>query len=95
MARDKPDGGVRIIVNLLWPLGQSINGCVSLDIYNGIPFNLKHPTVDDVVSQIRTLGPQLLLFKIDLERAFQNPRIDPFDYPLLGLQWQGKQYVDV
>ena len=36
-----------------------------------------------------------MLFKIDLERAFRNLRIDPFDYPLLGLQWQGKRYVDV
>ena len=25
MARDKPDGGVRVIVDLSWPLGQSVN----------------------------------------------------------------------
>ena len=95
MARDKPDGGVRVIVDLSWPLGQSVNSCVSPDVYDGIPFTLKYPTVDDVIQQIRTLGPRTLLFKIDLERAFRNLRIDPFDYPLLGLQWQGKRYVDV
>ena len=89
MARDKPDEGVRVIVDLSWPLGQSVNSCVASDVYDGIPFTLKYPTVDDVVNQIRTLGPQALLFKIDLERAFRNLRIDPFDYPLLGLQWQG------
>ena len=95
MARDKLDGGVRIIVDLSWPLGQSVNSCVPSDVYDSIPFTLKYPTVDDVVAQIRTLGPDALLFKIDLERAFRNLRIDPFDYPLLGLQWQGKRYVDV
>ena len=95
MARDKPDGGVRVIVDLSWPLGQSVNSCVPTDVYDGIPFTLKYPTVDNVVHQIRTLGPCALLFKIDLERAFRNLRIDPFDYPLLGLQWQGKRYVDV
>ena len=70
MARDKPDGGIGVIVDLSWPLGQSVNSCVSSDVYDGIPFTLKYPTVDDVVNQIRTLGPQALLFKIDLERAF-------------------------
>ena len=87
MAHDKPDGGVRVIVDLSWPLGQSVNSCVPTDVYDGIPFTLKYPTVDNVVQQIRTLGPCALLFKIDLERAFRNLRIDPFDYPLLGLQW--------
>ena len=95
MGRDKPDGGVRVIEDLSWPLGQSVNSCVDADVYDGIPFTLKYPTVDDVVQQIRTLGPRTLLFKIDLERTFRNLRIDPSDYPLLCLQWQGKRYVDV
>ena len=87
MARGKPDGGVRVIIDLSWPLGQSVNSWVYSDMYDGIPFTLKYPTIDDVVGQIRTLGPQALLFKIDLERSFQNLQINPFDYPLLGLQW--------
>ena len=49
MARDKPDGGVRIIVDLSWPIGQSVNSCVAADIYDNIPFTLKYPTVDQVV----------------------------------------------
>ena len=87
MARGKPDGVVRVIIDLSWPLSQSVNSWVSSDMYDGIPFTLKYPTIDDVVGQIRTLGPQALLFKIDLERAFRNLQINPFDYPLLGLQW--------
>ena len=33
-----------------------------------------------------------LLYKVDLERAFRNLRGDPFDYPLLGLQWNTDVY---
>ena len=68
---------------------------MSPDINDKIPFTLKYQTVDDVVDQIRIFGPQALIFKIDLERAFQNLRIELFDYPVLGLQWQGKCYVDI
>ena len=64
MARDKPDGGVRVIVDLSWPLGQSVNICVASDVYDDIPFTLKYPTVDDVVQQIRTLGPLLCSLKL-------------------------------
>ena len=35
------------------------------------------------------------LFKVDLERAFRNLRIDPNDYPLMGLFWNGTYYQDV
>ena len=70
MARNKTDGGVRIIVDLLWPLGNSVNSCVPPDVYDDIPFNLKYPTVDQVVERIQLVGPTAKLFKVDLERAF-------------------------
>ena len=28
MARNKPDGGTRVIVNLCWPIGASVNNAV-------------------------------------------------------------------
>ena len=71
MARDKPDGGVRVIVDLSWPLSQITNSCVSPDVYDGIPSTLKYPTVDDIVAQIRTLGPQALLLKVILKGLFK------------------------
>ena len=67
MARDKPDGGVRIIVDLSWPQGNSVNSCVPSDIYDDIPFLLKYPTIDQVVERIQLLGPSAMLFKADLE----------------------------
>ena len=36
-----------------------------------------------------------MLYKIHLERAFRNLRIDPFDYPVLGLKWQDSIFVDL
>ena len=34
-------------------------------------------------------------FKRDLKRAYRQFPIDPFDYPLLGYQWNGELYFDV
>ena len=36
-----------------------------------------------------------MLFKVDLERAFRNLRVDPYAYPLLGFKWNDVTYVDV
>ena len=95
MARDKLDGGVRIIVDLSWPIGQSVNSCVAADIYDNIPFKLQYPTIDQVVQKIQEYGPTCLLYKVDLERAFRNLKVDPLYYPLLGLCWQNETFIDV
>ena len=36
-----------------------------------------------------------MLYKIDLQRAFRNLRVDPLDYKALGLRWRDVTYVDV
>ena len=48
MARENPDGRVRVIVNLSWPKGASVNSCIPSDIYDDMPFKLKYPTIDFV-----------------------------------------------
>ena len=83
MARDKPDGSIRV------------NNYVPGDVFDEISFTLKYPTVDLVVEKIRDMGPKALLFKVDLQRAFRNLRIDPLDYPLLGFKWKENTYIDV
>ena len=95
MARDKPDGSVRVIVELSWPLGASVNSCIPSDVYDNILFKLKCPTIDQVVECIKEIGPSAKLFKIDLERVFRNLRVDPYDYPLMGLQWDGDVYAGI
>ena len=95
MARPKPDGGTRVIVDLSWPLECSVNSCVPLNNFDGMDIQLKYPTVDNLVEKIRKYGPDTLLFKVDLQRAFRNLRIDPGDYDLLGLNWRQQTYIDV
>ena len=95
MARSKPDGGTRVIVDLSWPIGASVNNAVPDDYFDFFKFQLKYPTVDNIVHKIRQLGPDTLLYKIDLQRAFRNLRVDPLDYKALGLRWRDVTYVDV
>ena len=54
-------------------------------MYDNITFKLKYPTIDQVVQRIQEYGPTCLLYKVDLERAFDNLKVNTLHYPLLGL----------
>ena len=95
LSRPKPDDTRRIIVNLSFPYGDSVNDRISNAVYDGADFNLKYPSVDNIVEAIHELGPDVLLSKIDVSRAFRNLRVDPGDFDLLGLSWKGASYLDV
>ena len=95
MARPKSDGGTRVIVDLSWQSECSVNSCVPLNNFDCIEIQLKYPTVDSLVEKIKMYGPDTLLFKVDLQRAFRNLRIDPVDCDLLALNWRQQTYVDV
>ena len=94
MSREKPNSDRRrIIIDLSWPLGASVNAGIDKTSYLGIPFSLTFPTVDDITTELMHLGHGALLFKVDVSRAFRHVKVDPGDYDLLGLQWQG-YYLD-
>ena len=94
MSRAKPNSDRRrVIIDLSWPLGASVNAGIDKTSYLGSPFSLTFPTVDDITDQLTRLGRGALLFKVDVSRAFRHVKVDPVDYDLLGLQWQGF-YVD-
>ena len=42
---------------------------------------------------MKRLGRAAFLYKIDVSRAFRHVKVDPGDYDLLGLEWNG-HYVD-
>ena len=89
MTRNKPNSDRRrVIIDLSWPIGASVNAGIDKDTYLNSPFALTFPTVDDITSQLRRLGWGALLYKIDVSRAFRHVRIDPGDFDLLGLQWR-------
>ena len=94
MSRAKPNSDRRrVIIDLSWPLGASVNAGIDKTSYLDSPFSLIFPTVDDITDQLTRLGRGALLFKVDISRAFRHIKVDPRDYDLLGLQWQGF-YVD-
>ena len=84
----------RVIVDLSWPTDHSINSGINKNLYLGEIIDLKYPTVDSLCKIIREKGPNSLLFKRDLKRAYRQIPIDPVDSRFLGYSWRGKLYFD-
>ena len=95
MTRCKPDGSRRLIVDLSWLPGESVNSCIPDNMLDGDMGILKYPTIDHIVDAITDVGKDALLFKVDLKRAYRNLRTDPRDLSVLGLQWGNQRYVDL
>ena len=84
----------RIILDLSYPNGNSINDFVSKDFYLGQRISLTYPGVDDLVAIVKDKGQGCLLFKRDLSRAYRQLAIDPGDASLLGYSFNGYIYFD-
>ena len=95
LSRPKPDDTRRVIVNLSYPYGASLNDCICDTTYDNVHFKLRYPAVQDIVNEIEALHSDVLLSKIDISRAFRNLRIDPKDFDLLGLKWRDASYLDI
>ena len=74
LTRPKDTTDRRIILNLSYPHGKSVNDLVDRDSFDGNKFALKLPTIDDIVSEINNLGNEVLLVRIDVAHAFRNLR---------------------
>ena len=77
----------RVIVDLSWPQGASVNDTVDSSSYMGVEFLLTLPTIDQVTKAVRKFGRNSFIAKIDISRAFKHIPIDPGDIDLLGLHW--------
>ena len=90
MTRDKPHSkNRRVIVDLSFPQGKSVNAGSAQDVYLNTLFVLKLPTIDHVVKHVKSLGKGCMIYKIDIKRAFRHVKLDPKDYDLLGLRQDG------
>ena len=57
MTRNKPNSDRRrVIIDLSWPLGASVNAVIDKDTYLGSPFALTFPTVDVITGELKCLG---------------------------------------
>ena len=84
----------RIILDLSYPPGRSVNDGIMKDYYMGQYTDLTYPTIDTLVARILELGPGTLIWKIDLSRAFRVLPLCPGDYSLIGMRWRNLLYFD-
>ena len=95
LTREKPGAPHRrVIVDLSYPDGFSVNAGVNSDKYLDTPFILTLPTIDNITQKVKENGKGSMLYKIDLSRAFRHVKIDPKDYNLLGLQFSNEIFYD-
>lgn len=57
-------------------------------------FELSYPKVDDLVGIIKEKGPDYLIFKKDLKKAYRQIPICPGDLHLVGFNWNNSLFVD-
>ena len=98
MTRPKQNSDTRrVILDLSWPKGESVNAGVEKNGYMGGEFKLTFPTIDDLTQELVRIGKWGHIFKVDVSRAFRHLSVDPRDYDLLGVKsWfhpQQRQYV--
>lgn len=84
----------RVVLDLSFPNGASVNDAIPKDSFLGIPAKLHLPSVDNLVALVRKLGKGCLLFKRDLRKAFRQIPVDPLDVHVLCYEIEGHFYVD-
>ena len=84
----KVPGEYRMIHNLSYPEGSSVN--------DYIPFELatvQYATVHDAIGFIQHAPTIIFMAKLDVESAFRIIPISPNDSPLLGFRWRDQFYM--
>ena len=96
MTRDKKNSEHRrVIVDLSFPNGYSINDGIDTVNYIDGPLTVKLPSVHTMEQRVLALGAGAFLYKTDLARGYRQLRIDPADWGLLAFMHRGNYYVDV
>ena len=95
LTRPKDTDKRRVILNLSYPHGCSLNDNVDKLHLDGRKFVLKFPSVDDIVNEICKYSTEVLISKIDIWRAFRNLRMDHADAIKFGIKWKDANFLDV
>ena len=78
----------RIIHDLSWPPGQSINDFISKD-----DSSVEYVSFDHVAQKVHTYGRGTLLSKLDLANAYKHTLVRPEDWDLLGCTWTTRDHT--
>ena len=63
MTQDKPNSEHRrVIIDLSWPVGESVNAGVPTDKYLGTEFVLTYPSIDNITQEVLRLGKGCKIF---------------------------------
>ncbi len=90
LVEKKAKGSLRLIHNLCYPEGESVNDQIKK--YKG---SVKYQTLDDAIQTILTLGPGCVLNKTDICHAFKIIPVHPTDWSKLGIFWKSKYWFDL
>ena len=94
MTRPKQNSDTRrMILDLSWPKGESVNTGVEKNDYIGDEFKLTFPTIDCLTQELVKIGKGAHIFKVDVSRASRHLSIDPQNYDLLCVNW-GTMFID-
>ena len=93
LKRDSPHR--RVIMDLSFPHGWSVNDSISSAMYVDGPAVVKLPSVYTMERKLLDLGRGAWMYKSDLARGYRQLRVDPADWDLLGFEHNGKFYVDI
>ena len=85
----------RVIMDLSWPPGESINDGVDTTHYIDGPANIHLPTEDFMEQRVLELGKGAMMYKSDLARGYRQLRVDPTDWHLLGFAHRDRVYLDI
>ena len=88
---------LRIILDLSYPAGESVNSGISTNT-QGTHRKYTLPGIDDLiseVSEVRENGAGSYMWKSDMSRAYRQLRLDPLDYPLMGIKHRNRYYIDI
>ena len=94
LTRPKDHNKRCLILDLSYPKGQSLNDQIDRHLFDGSPFCLKFPSVDDIIKEIVKHGDDVTLAKIDMARVFRNLQVDPANAFKLGIKWGSDTYID-
>ena len=67
----------RVIVDLSWPHGSSVNDGISKSVYLGELINLHYASVEQVCQMVMAAGRGAHIYKRDLRHAYRQIPVDP------------------
>ena len=84
----------RVIVDLSFPKGASVNDGIDKHFYLTDKIDLHYPNIDNLAEIVKSKGRNCLMYKRDLKRAYRQFAVDPKDYNLLGYSWRNHIFID-